>query len=711
MDGLTTEFTYDAAGQILSQAEIDTTGLASGGTSRTITYQWSTAGRLLEINGPRPVNGDGRDDVTTFTYDAQGNRLTMTNALGHVTSYANYNANGNPGEMTDPNGIKTVFTYDFLGHVKTIIVKHPSDPAKDALTALDYDEDGRVVDLALPDTAKLTFDYDLADRLLSMRSDDGERIDYTYDAMNNVLSETVRRTDGSQSRGITRTFDELGRMLTEVLGPGRTTAWKYDKNGNPTKITSPRGNETVQAFDALDRLVRVTAPDTGITRTAYNTRDEVTRFTDAKEVVTRFVRNGFGEVVREISPDRGTTHFTYNEGGDLASITDGRGQRVNYTHDILGRITRKVPAGHPEEAVNYDWDQPDTETTYRIDRLTRIRDATGTTVFNYDHRGNLMSQRQKLLGTTDWVWLRYAYDLANRITLITYPSGRQVQYVRDDKGRVRTVKTRANNTVTSWTVLASAMSYEPFGSLKSMNLGNGLKVANDWGSDGRLASRRLYRASGGTNLSLLSYGYDADDNITSITDAVDGSRSQGFGYDVAGRLSRLDTASGAIRRTDYVYDVNGNRLSGDRRALPDDAQPLETDSYAYIDGTNQLASVATPAGIRSIAYDSRGNTASESRADGVSVATGYDGYGRLTAYNRSNTDALGFVYNGRDDRVAMTAGSATRRFVYDPDGRVMGEYGNSVLDVKAEFVWLASEAANDPSGGGRRRPPELIFFF
>jgi hypothetical protein len=48
--------------------------------------------------------------------------------------------------------------------------------------------------------------------------------------------------------------------------------------------------------------------------------------------------------------------------------------------------------------------------------------------------------------------------------------------------------------------LASALRYEPFGPLLSMSLGNGLLSVNDWGDDGRLASRRLYKVADGANL-------------------------------------------------------------------------------------------------------------------------------------------------------------------------------------------------------------------
>jgi len=73
-----------------------------------------------------------------------------------------------------------------------------------------------------------------------------------------------------------------------------------------------------------------------------------------------------------------------------------------------------------------------------------------------------------------------------------------------------------------------------------MTLDNGLSVANDWDNDGRLASRRLYQTSGGTNLSYLSYPYDANDNIGAIRDdrvaMTSGTGTRRFVYDADGRV-------------------------------------------------------------------------------------------------------------------------------------------------------------------------------
>jgi len=164
-------------------------------------------------------------------------------------------------------------------------------------------------------------------------------------------------------------------------------------------------------------------------------------------------------------------------------------------------------------------------------------------------------------------------------------------------------------------------------------------------------------------------GYDSNDNITSIADLIDDSRSIFYGYDVNDRMTRTLLTAGTVQ-------------SG-------------TDSYSYAAGKNQLSSIANAAGTRSFGYDGRGNLTSESRPGSVSATPSYDAYGRLTGYARTDIGTLSFVYNMRDDRVAMTSGTGTRRFVYDADGRVIGEYGASAADVKAEFIWAQPEVAND----------------
>jgi len=700
--GLRTEMSYGATGEVLTRTLTDTTThmvpYSTAGQTRTATYTWGASGRLASVNGPRAAAGS-LDDVTSFAYDTAGNLLTSTNGLGHVTTFASYDANGRPGSVTDPNGIQTLFTYDTLGRLLTSRVKHPSNSALDAETVYDYDAEGRVTGITLPATQKLGFVYDLAGQLLEIASADGEKQTFAHDAMGNVTEHKVKRADGAARSTITRTFDSIGRMLTETLGPGRTTTWAYDKNGNPVRTTSPRSFATDMAFDALNRLTSTVAPDTGTTATAYNMKDEPTSFTDPVSVQTTFVRNGFGEIIQEVSPDRGTSIYHYDAAGDLIAAIDGRGQRIDYTRDILGRVTAKTPVGRPSsEIVTYTYDSGGVPGCACIGRLASMTDGSGTTGFGYDHRGNLTAKAQPV-GTLGW-----NYDLADRVVQLRYPSGRDVAYTRDAKGRVIEIKTRPDSG-TGWTVLATNIAYEPFGPLKSADLGNGLKLSQDWGNDRRLTSKRLYTA-GGTDVWHLSYTYDDDDNITAITDLVNAANSRSFGYDSIDRLTRVDGGSGAFAREDYVHDKNGNRSAVARRTNASDIAPAESDTYARTSGTNRIASVAlVGGGTRSFTHDARGNLIGEVRPGGPSLTLGYDGHARLQSYAVAGAETQAMLYNGFDERVGLTTslgGSpvAEWRYIYDADHRITGEYGATAADLRAEYIWLQPEVDTASAFGG-----------
>jgi RHS repeat-associated protein len=655
-------------GQLKTVTLTDTTSqtvpYSTNGQTRTWTYTWSTVGKLLTVKGPV-------GDVTTFTYDSSGNLLTSTDALSHVTKFATFDANGRPATMTDPNNIVTGFTYDGMGRVLTITVQYPGNTALNAVTTVAYDADGQVTGLTLPSTEKLILAYDGVGRVTSMSAANGEQWNFTYDAMDNVTGEVVKRVDGSTSRQVARAFDELARIISQTSGTGNTTRWSYDNLGNVLTGTTPIGNATTASFDALNRVVTTIAPDTGKTTLAYDGQDNVLTNTDPVTVATKFTYDGFGDVIQEVSPDRGTSTYVYNAAGQLTKSTDGRAQVVTYTLDLLGRVTTKVPTSLTAQTVTYTWDTGGLTGSYGVGRLGKIVDGSGTTQFQYDPRGNLLAKQQKI-GTTTAAQVLYAYDLNNRITQITYPSGRIVQYAYDTKGRVSLVQTKASASITPWTTIASGYTYEPFGAVDAITLGNGLAVANIWGADGLLTSRRLYKTTGGTNLSYLTYTYDADSNIGSITDQITAANTVLYGYDKVDRLSMAVSASTSST----------------------------AQTYAYTTATNRLATLTTSAGARTYTYDGRGNTAKEVRPASVTATTTYDGYARLTGYTRTDVGAYTFTYNGLDDRVTMTnSANGTRTFLYDGQARVLGEYGTSATDVKAEYIWALPSTGTGPFGG------------
>ncbi len=706
--GLRIDYSYDGQGRIVSRTETDmTTGSApysTNGAVRNTTFQWNGNGRIASINGPLTPDAQGHDDIVQFFYDGNGNLTSIINPLGQMTQYGNYDANGRPGSATDANGLVTTYAYDQLGRAITVTRVDPNNPLLNAVTSIEYDNEGRVIGITAPLTAKLSMAYDLAGRLLSISAPDGEKIEYNYDAMNNMLSQTVRRTNGTAASSITHIFDSLGRMLSETLGAGRTQSYAYDKADNLVSVTSARGFTTQASFDALGRLVGSVMPGSATTTGSYNGFDDITAITDPVTVTTGYVRNGFGNIIQETSPDRGTSIYYYNSAGQRIAVVDGRGQRVDYTRDILGRILSKIPQNKPTEAINYIYDIPSIAGSFGIGHLSNMIDASGTTSFGYDAHGNLSTKIQTVGSGT--ATLSYSYDLADRIVRITYPSGRGVKYLRDSKGRVASVTSWANSSSPAITLMSSA-TYESFGALKTATFGNGTILNQDLGDDGRLASKRLLRSSDNSNIASLTYAYDNDDNITNITDGVNAANSVDYTYDNRSRISSVYSPSATLARQDFSYDANGNRTSVQWRALAGDVNPVAVDSYALSIGTNRLASIANASGVRSFVPDARGNLSSETRPNGISINAAYDGYGRLISYARTGEADLSNSYNGLDERVSQSniiggTINSVKRYVYDGMGRILGEYGTGAGDVLGEYIYLNPDAANDnpsPFGG------------
>src|SRR5205085_6282622 len=108
-----TDFTYDGQGNLLQKT------ITAGTKVRQWSYTYNAYGQVLRVDGPRTDVSDTTDYSYYGASDpclyCRGNVKTVTNALGHVTTYSNYDADGHARQVTDANGVATTFAYDTLG--------------------------------------------------------------------------------------------------------------------------------------------------------------------------------------------------------------------------------------------------------------------------------------------------------------------------------------------------------------------------------------------------------------------------------------------------------------------------------------------------------------------------------------------------------------------------------------------------------------------
>ncbi|MBX3443840.1 MAG: RHS repeat protein [Planctomyces sp.] len=677
----TTTFTYDSAGNMLTRTETDTTSqsvpYSTNGQTRTWTYTYDSLGHVLTVTGPRT-------DVTattTYTYDSTtGNLETVTDALNHVSTIDSYNNRGLPTQMTDPNGMVTTFTYDERGRLLTRTV---DDGGADATTTFGYNAAGLVTSITLPDGYELNYEYDDAHRLTAVENDDGERIEYTLDDAGKITEQDIKNSGGGIVKTQSRTFDIIGRMLTQVGASSQTTTYGYDSQSNRTSVKDALNDTTSYAFDALNRLITITDPLTHATSYAYDAQDNRTSVTDPRSLVTSYVYDGFGRVIQETSPDRGTTVYVLDKAGNITSETDARSIVTNRTFDKLDRVLTETFPSSSGEDIDYTYDST-SGGNYGIGHMTAFTDGSGSTTLTYDKRGNVISTT-RTIGSESYT-TEYAYDLADHITSITYPSGTVIGYGRDDSGRIATVTLNPSGSATA---LASDVTYKAFGPLAALDYGNGLARTHGYDQDFRLTA--IVTTGSGGDIQDLEIAYNGVDNITSITDYLDSTRDQDFTYD---DLYRLTQAIGKYGTIDYTYDNNGNRATRVKSST--------TQTYSYATSTNRLTSITNYSGstTRNMTYAANGNVATDDRAGASSYAYTFGHRNRYDALSIGGSGAATYAYNARGERVSKTVSSTTTHFHYDEAGHLIAESDGSTGNVIREYVWLDDMPLAQIESGG-----------
>jgi YD repeat-containing protein len=214
-----TRYTYDAAGNMLSrsvQATSDLNGslglsASSVGSARTWTYTYNSIGQILTTKGPRT----DVVDVTSYTYDSStGTLATVTNALGHVATLSDYDANGRPRTITSGNGVTSRLTYTARGALSTSTV---SAAGRSEQTSYGYDSAEQLTSVTGPDGATMTFSYDQAHRLTGIQDTVGNSIVYDLDISGHRVSEKTNDPNGTLTRKISRAYDAQD-FLKQVTG-------------------------------------------------------------------------------------------------------------------------------------------------------------------------------------------------------------------------------------------------------------------------------------------------------------------------------------------------------------------------------------------------------------------------------------------------------------------------------------------------------------
>jgi len=609
-------------------------------------YTYNDKGQVLSIDGPR----SGNEDTTTFTYCARGDLLTVTKPLVGTTRFPeeDYDEAGQAGRVIDPNG--NAFTYAYDGRGRILSVTNEADMGT---TTYDYNNAGDLRKVTAANEVFHDFTYDvLYGRLTHIADPLGNYVYYDYDEQGNRTEQSFyyHPVEGPDEHLYSMQFDYHGQThpgkLWKVMKPDSSTLeeYTYDAGGNIQTVTDAAERTTIYDHDVFNRLRAVTQPGDVVTGYAYDGHHSLAEVTDAEGNVTSYVYDDLGWLVSTTSPDTGTTSYTYDEAGNLVAKQDANGNTAEYTYDWLNRLTW---CHFPDKSIydiSYTYDQGQNGKG----RLTGMTDRSGMYTYAYNPLGNLKTATktiQKVRYET-----RYNYDKAGILTGTTYPDGRVITYELDAVGRVAKVTTNENRMV------AENIDYYPFGPVRSLTYGNGVRLTR--GLD------QLYWitsiAAGGA-LDLEYPDPDPVGNITTITDKREPDKSQSFVYDALYRLKRADGVYGTIAFPEY--DKVGNRL---KKTIGD-----ETYNYAYSPGTNRLSAITGAEDVQ-FSYDDNGNTTrmGENRFR-------YDPNNRMTRALKQESwpwhSKVGtYTYNGHGQRMVKRTDTTTI-YHWDLQGHLIAE--------------------------------------
>ena len=455
-------------------------------------------------------------------------------------------------------------------------------------------------------------------------------------------------------------YDPEGRMLSETEPDGSIRRVEYGPlvvrrfdEGDTDPGDSTYNTPDVETYDGLGRLTSISRSlqsggQPSVNRFGYDAMGKVSVVRDAAGNLHTQTADSFGRVVSLTDPNAGTLALEYDVQGNVISTTDARGKVMKVEYDGANRVSARYdPTDEAQTRVTYTYDRlvGCTECTNAGGQPVKMTwpgaNAAGEEVFGYDARGNPVFTRKTIAGHA--LTTRRRYDVALRLTGVTFPDGTSFDTTYDGAGRPIAV----SGAVT-------AAEYNERGETSRIRFANG--VVTDYAYDGRVRLASI-KTTGKDGTPLLSLGMtrSASGELMALDDgALSGRVRHGgaFTFDAWGRLTRAVLPGAAGDETvDYGFDPIDNIT----RAV----SSLGASSRANMGDYTYEASrpnAVTAAGALSMTYDAAGSLATRGE---ISYTRDYRG--RLVGASSPDASAS-FTYSDRE-RIAREVGDSTTWYV------------------------------------------------
>jgi RHS repeat-associated protein len=641
-------------------------------------------------------NAGGRTTSTTYSSDGYF-PLSVTNALGHTATTAVRLRDGLPISVTDPNGLRTLTTYDAFS--QAVLVK-----ARGALDTQYLAPDKQVAATwcTVANSINSCGLSDAAYQLTSVQDGSPTSIS-THDKLGRVLRTHSKLLDGTLSVSDTQ-YNNKGQTIAQSLPyrSGDTPLWtyfvSYDQIGRLTAKSTPQQHPTrgdmvttytyngdtttikvcgsldldnsqclnlSRSVDVLGRYVETTDALGGITKFWFDANGQALVLQDVKGNQIKATYNAIGQRTSVNDPNQGISNFIYNALGEVLTQTDARAITSTTSYDKLGRkmqfsVTADENGDGVNDAIVDTWSYDPVGAKGQLSQSKRTINAVVERQENnsFDaliRPSAVVAVQNTGSGTTRTYSSEFQYDTYyGRVLAQFFPNGEGEQFIFNQYG-YETEQRNATNASIYRQIVTVDSTGRPTRELKGFNL----STDTAYWPNGQTKS--IIHQKDGVTIRKINYAYDVFGNVATqeLNNGMAGNTLESFSYDKLHRLTQSTRTGAAATTVTYGYDAAGNfNFKSDFSQATGIPYKLSTGGLGG-GGANAVKSVTLINGTtRSYGYDASGNMT----ADDAGFTAKYDHANLATKLQRGAVINY-FIYDANNAKARQTGTDGSKVYL------------------------------------------------
>ncbi len=614
------------------------------------------------VSGSGDQNAGGRTTSTTYSTDGYF-PLSVTNALGHTATTVVRLRDGLPISVTDPNGLRSLTTYDAFS--QAVLVK-----SRGALDSQYLAPDKQVAATWCTVVNEINSCglSNAAYQLTSVQDGSPTSIS-THDKLGRVLRTQSKLLDGTNSYSDTQ-YNNKGQTTAQSLPyrNGDTPLWtyfvSYDILGRLTAKTTPQQHATrgdmvttyaytgrttaiqvcgtldpntnnclnlSRTTDATGRYVETTDAIGGVTKFWFDANGQAAVLQDVKGSQIKATYNAIGQRVSVNDPNQGTSNFTYNALGEVLTQTDARAITSTTTYDKLGRktqfsVTADANGDGTNDAIVDTWTYDPSGAKGQLAQSKRtingVIERQEDSSFDTLIRPSAVTALQNTGGgTTRTYSSEFQYDAYyGRVLAQFMPNGEGEQFIFNQYGYETEQRNAVNASVYRQIVTVDSAG-RPTRELKGFNL----STDTAYWPNGQTKS--IVHQKDGVTIRKIDYAYDVFGNVATqeLNNGMAGNTLEQFSYDNLHRLTESERTGATSKTVTYGYDAAGNfNFKSDFSLDTGTPYNLATGGLGG-GGANAVKSVELKGGgTRRYGYDASGNMTSDDAIPSQQFSAVYD---------------------------------------------------------------------------------------